>query len=323
MKPRSLMMYGASGSTKTSQCFHLVKYLHGTKASPGPMFGKKWRLIHSDGGGYAPFVDSGLVQAGVVEIFDFSSWPYSLSGWRWLQRGYWPRDLGKGMQFSSSPEFMTTPEEWNGIAGYIHEGIASEGETLKTHVSNQKEKVGFKNSYVYEENGEEFRGLDEGHYGLIQKEIFSGHMKGFNTLPIPWLVYTSLVGMGKDKQRNVGGVDTTYVYGPQIVGNAATPSAPQWFMDCLHLSKEKFKKHNPDHTLGEEMEGMVAWFTQHNDSVTGMPYLCKCRLLPELYPELLRYFPYGFVPLGFNHGIDNYFRVLDSLMKKAGVSEWL
>jgi len=317
MKARSVCMYGVSGSTKTSQCFHLVRSLHGTKTKPGPLYRKKWRLIHSDGGGFAPFVDSGMVAAGVVEIFDFASWPYSLSGWRWLQRGYWPREN----KFGASQEFMTTPQEWSNLAGYIIEGIASTGEILKTHVSNQKEKVGFKNSYLYEEQGEEFRGLDEGHYGLIQKEIHSGHLKGFNNLPIPWLVYTSLVGMGKDKQKSAGG-DTTYVYGPQIVGNAMTPGAPQWFMDCLHLSKERYRKRNQDGTEGEEVEGMVAWFTQHGDNSTGISYLCKCRLLPEVYPELLRYFPYGFVPLGFSTGVENYFAVLEALTKKAGVQEW-
>ena len=41
MNPRSVCIYGVSGSTKTSQVYHLVKWLHGTKAKPGPLFGEK------------------------------------------------------------------------------------------------------------------------------------------------------------------------------------------------------------------------------------------------------------------------------------------
>lgn len=306
MKPRGIMIYGESGSTKTSQVYHMVRWLHGTKEKPGRLYGKKWRMIHSDGGGYAPFEDSGMIEKGIVEVFDFGAFPYSLAGWRWLQRGFWPRD-GK---FGSTQDFATKPEEWEGIAGYIIEGLASCGETLKTHISNQKEKIGTQSySFVYDEEGEEFRGLNEGHYGVIQKELYSGHMKGFNTLPIKWLIYTSLIGMGKDKQKSIG--ETVYVYGPQVCGNAATPQAPQWFMDCLHLSKERW--------IGKdnvEKEGYVAWFIKHLDGLTQAPYLCKSRVMPELYPILLKQFPYGFVPLEFEHGIDLYFRTIDAINKK-------
>lgn len=332
MKPRSVMMYGVSGSTKTSQCYHIVRYLHGTKDKPGPLYGKYWRMIHSDGGGYAPFVDSGLIAAGIVKVFDFAKWPYSLSGWRWLQQGYWPRKVsysqhglrypdgehvtGTCAGFMKADLFMTKPEEWNQIAGYLIEGMASTGEVMKTHVSNQKEGVGFKEAWKYEEEGEMFLGLQQGHYGLIQKEIYTGHVKGFNNLPIPWLVYTSLLGKGEDKQNR------ETVYGPQIVGQAATPASPQWFMDCLHLSKERFKKHNQDGSEGVETEQMVAWFTQHNDLSTGVPYLCKPRLLPEKMPELTKMFPYGFIPLGFKRGVDVYLETLDILNQSLVKEVW-
>lgn len=319
MNPRSVCIYGVSGSTKTSQVYHLVKWLHGTKAKPGPLFGKKWRMIHSDGGGYAPFVDSGMVSAGIVDIFDFASFPFSLAGWRWLRRGYWPRVIKEGSNipmtndgrgFSGHEVFKTTKEEWEGLAGYIIEGLASSGEVMKAHISNQKEKVGFANSYLHTEEGEEFRGLDKGHYNIIQREIYEGHMKGFNTLPVPWLIYTSLLGKGIDKEQK------ETVYGPQIVGNASTPSSPQWFMDCLYLSKERYIPKEGE----AEVEGYVAWFMQHLDANTGIPYLAKARVMPELITELLKYFPNGFCPLGYKVGIENYFKVLEFLNKK-GVEE--
>jgi hypothetical protein len=297
IKPRSVMLYGVSGSTKTSQVYHMAKWI--LKNNPG----KKIRMIASDGGGWAPFQDSGMVERGEVEIFDFSYREYALSDWRKLNQGYWPRETASGAEyFKKDNNCKVTPEEWSGIAGVIIEGLASSGEALKTHCSNQTEGVGFKESWRYEEEGETIVGLQMGHYDLIQKELYSGHMKGFNNMPVPWLIYTSLLGKGTDKKNG------ETVFGPQVVGNAATPQAPAWFMDCLHLDKQTYENKS-----GERVEGMVAWFERHEDSVG--PYLCKARVMPESYPKLKEYFPHGFVPLGFKRGIVDYFLVLDKLRK--------
>jgi hypothetical protein len=83
-------------------------------------------------------------------------------------------------------------------------------------------------------------------------------------------------------------------------------------MDCLHLDKTKWH----DDKSGSDKEQMVAWFVRHDDTQTGVPYLCKARVMPEMYPKLLEAFPYGFVPLGYKHGVDLYFRVLEKLRKE-------
>jgi hypothetical protein len=109
------------------------------------------------------------------------------------------------------------------------------------------------------------------------------------------------------------------VYGPQIVGNAATSVAPSWFMDCLHLGEETYDNVatplQPNAT-GEKVTKKVAWFIKHQDAETGVPYLCKARCLPEDYERLLSYFPYGFIPLGFNQGVEVYFKVIAKLRKE-------
>ena len=300
IKPRSVMLYGVSGSTKTSQVYHLVKYVLGLPGNEG----KKFLMIHSDGGGYAPFVDSGMVERGQVEVFDFSYREHAMSDFRKLSQGYWPRRTKDGREyFVKDDKCKLTDAENQMIAGYIIEGMSSSAQTLITHCSNQTEGVGFKESWKYEEEEETIIGLQQGHYGLIQKEVYSAHMKGFNNRPVPWLVYTSLLGKGEDKQKR------ETVYGPQVAGNATTPQVPSWFMDCLHLDRAKWH----DDKSNKDKEGMVAWFTEHNDSETNVPYLCKARCMPEIFPKLLEYFPNGFVPLGFEHGIDLYFRVLEKL----------
>jgi hypothetical protein len=299
IKPTSVMVYAPSGYTKTSQMYFMAKYIRETT-------GKIVRLIHSDPGGYAPFVDSGMIARGEIQVIDYSNRQFALADFRRLSMGYWPRLTTTGEEyFASVPECMTTPAEWGTIGGYIIDGISAVGELLKNHCSDQDEGVGFKPAWKYVEDGITITGLQEGHYGLVQKEIHSRHTKGFASLPIPWLCYTALLGKGEDKQKR------ETVYGPQIVGNASTPQAPSWFWHCLHLSKERYL----DKT-GKETEGMVAWFIGHNDPNTQVPYLCKCTILPDIYPKLLECFPYGFVPLGYDKGIDVYFKVLDVLRKK-------
>src|ERR1035437_2302947 len=90
IKPRSVMMYGVSGSTKTSQCYLLAKML--LEANPS----KTVRIIHSDGGGWCPFEDSGMIERGEVEVYDFSTSVLALSDYRKLSQGYWPRKTKEG-----------------------------------------------------------------------------------------------------------------------------------------------------------------------------------------------------------------------------------
>src|ERR1700690_4015629 len=86
MPSRSVMLYGNSGSTKTSQVYHLAKWV---LAQPGNK-GKRFRLIYADGGGYAPFMDSGMIERKEVEVFDFSFRTHALADYRKLAEGYWP-----------------------------------------------------------------------------------------------------------------------------------------------------------------------------------------------------------------------------------------
>jgi hypothetical protein len=320
------MIYGVSGSTKTSQLYHLAKMiLRMAEKERGRKC--KLRMIHSDGGGYAPFIDSGMIERGEVEVFDYSNRVMALADLRKLSEGYWPRWVwedgkahieykeGAKEYFVKHPTCMTTKEEWEGIAGYLIEGMSSIGDGLKAHISNQPQGVGFKESWSYTEEDYTITGLQMGHYGMVQKEFEERHKKGFNSLPIPWLVYTSLQGKGEDKQNR------ETVYGPLLVGSATVSSAPAWFMDVIHLEKVKWngdaspKVKELELSGDGEHEGMVAWFTQHNDINTSVPYLVKARVMPDKFPELISYFPFGFVPLGFRNGLNAYFSVLEKLRK--------
>lgn len=305
MAERTVMIYGESGDTKTTQLYHLAKYIIRKT-------GKKIRLIHGDLGGYAPFLDSGMIQRGEVELFDYKYRELALADFVRCSRGYWPRRLTSGeLYFKTDNNCETTIEKWKEIGAYFIEGMASIGESLKNHCSNQETGVGFKDSWRYTEDDYTVAGLQPGHYGLVQKEMYA-RVTRFASLPCEWIVWTSLVGKGEEKMNQ----DSKY--GPQLVGNASTPSIPNWFMDCLHLSTETvlIKRAGSNEPVKEDRK--VAWFRKHRSKYTDIEFLAKARCLPELYPKLLEKYPYGFVPLGYDKGIEKYFETLEELNLASG-----
>lgn len=312
-KSRSMIIYGESGDTKTSQLYHLAKYI--IKKT-----GKKLRLISADGGGYSPFEDpspdpffkgKSLIESGWVEAFDISYRQYALADMRRLAEGYWPRKYKGDLQgyFKNEERCLTTPEEWEGLAGYLIEGITSISKLLLNHIADQDGAVGFKKSFEYDEEGYKISGLQEGHYGIVQKEIYKIQVHGFGRLPIDWCIWTALVAKGTDKRTG------TKVFGPKSAGDATTFEIPSWFMDCMHLSQETITS-----AEGKGVVKKVAWFRQHNDIELDIPYLCKARISPELYPKLLELYPNGYVTLGYKQGLNKYLEALDKIKSDVAIT---
>jgi len=299
LEPRSVMIYASSGGTKTTQLYFLAKYIYETT-------GKKIKMVHSSLGGYTPFVDSGMIARGEVEVFEFKNRVTWLADYRRLSMGYWPRRKTDGTEFFETHEACKISDaEWAQTGGYFFDDLTSVCEALKSHCSNQEGNLGLKESFVHEEGGFTFRGINDFRlYNIVQEKVLE-RLGAFTNFPVDYVVFSALVGKGEDKQSR------ETVYGPQLVGNAATYRLPSMFnAGCFHLSKEKYKDKS-----GSDVEGRVAWFVEHNDGTTGVPYLCNSRLTPELVPELLKYFPYGFVPLGYTKGLDMFFRVVDKLKR--------
>jgi hypothetical protein len=93
-------------------------------------------------------------------------------------------------------------------------------------------------------------------------------------------------------------------------------------MDCWHLDTvtewigADGKRCAKDE--GAPVEQKVAWFTRHLDAISEVPYLAGIRCLPEVYPELLKAFPEGYVRLGFKSGLDRFYKKLEEINKGVG-----
>lgn len=307
-KPRSIMIYGDSKSTKTTQAYFLAKWIN-------QLTGKSVRMIGANASDSSPFEDSGMLEKGIVDFFDISNRQLALADLRRLADGYWPRDVagkekGNKEYFKTDDQCKTTDKQWEKIGAYIVEGTTGIASLLLNHIRNQDEGVGFKHSFRYEEDGYTIGGLQEGHYGLVQQEMYKMIVQGFACLPIKYLIFTGLVAKGEDKRTR------ETVYGPKAAGQATTFEIPSWFMDCWHL--DTVVEQGTEE--GTVVERKVAWFTRHADKETGVPYLAGIRCLPEIYPEVVKVYPNGYVKLGFKGGLDRFYKKLEEIGKGEGES---
>ena len=296
----TLMCYAPSGGGKTSQIANMARYVY-------EKWGKKTRLISASGGGWAPIEREGLVEAGIVEPFDIRNRPQALADVRRLSDGYWPRIVTEGgrkiRKFSSDEVCKVTPTEWRGIGLVAVECIQSIATALIGHIAdtNSAEKVGYAR-VTYDEAEYTFGSTDKGHVGLVQRELQKLVVKGFGSLPVEFVMFTSLVGKGEDKRTG----DT--IYGPDSIGTALTHVIPSWVGDCFHLDILP-PQDGGDSPLGQ----YVAWYVKHPDPITGVEYKCKVRVSPRETAALFGAYPNGYIPLTTEVGIDGFYRFLDKL----------
>ena len=299
MEPSTALIYGDSGIGKTANLQMIADYL--LSIYPGT----KGRLITADGGGSTPFTQTGLVQSGKVELLNIAASDLAYAEVNALSDGKWPVDGRSG-----SKKWYTAPDSLKDVSFYMIEGLESIGHLLLNHMAHQTSgRAGFKLSWQFSEDldGESYQvgGLDQGHYGIVQKELLRIHTKGFSQLPVQWVIWTSKVAHGEeDRTRET-------IYGPAVVGKALTSTVSGSFGDCLHM----------DTVTIENKEQRVAWFTKHLDKISGSAYIAKSRIALAATPYLWKLWPNGYVPLFYDKGLEQYFKFITripALLAKKG-----
>jgi len=282
----SILFVGDSGDTKTTQLFFLAKWYH--KRNPT----KKIRLIVAGGGEIEPFETSGIIDEGIVDVFDMSFRKTFLADSRRISEGYWPKGKDKEGQpiLKESNEFKTDWKEAN-IGLYLVDSLSGISSCFLDHLSNQKDGAGFKESWKFEEEEVTIIGLQMGHYGIVQREVHKFVSRGLKKLPIDIIGISALIDKGEDRKKNT-------VYGPKIAGRRLTEEVPSWFGDNFYLTNEL-----DENSKGEMVNKKVAWCKDHIDPDTNIKCLAKIRLLSEIVPKFWKMFPKGFGPLSYRSGI--------------------
>jgi hypothetical protein len=321
LKPRTLLLYGRTKVGKTSNLKMLAKWFY-------DKYHLKIRMIHSDGGGYRPFIDSdNLIGKGIVEVFDNTNREFALQDIHRLKDGCWVDSKG---ELNRDPNitnkaYLQKQLEKAEVGAYFVEGTGSLSDVLLTHFSDkltdEKSRIGFEAPWIYQEGEYAMAGLQPGHFGIVQRELHKIIVKGFGQLPVKLVVFTGKNQLGLEvtsKTKKTGEKYATAtgeaLYGPEGPGVALTAKIPSWFENCLYMEAVKFKTKE-----GKVTDGRIAWYQTHTKSVliegspTEVPYLAGSSCPAERYEDMLQEFPGGYVKLGFQRGIDRYVEFLDSL----------
>lgn len=327
-RAKTILIYAPSGDTKTTQAVHIARYVK-------EKYGKTTRLISSDGGGWAPVEDEGLIitrnsnneatNDGIVDAFNMTNRPMYLADWRYLASGKWPKVVNGNKELGEDPTKKyrrianTNAEDMGKVGCYFIEGLTSVGSGFISHIGkqdNSKESL-TKVMYSapgYDQGGEHFGATDQGHVGMVQNELHNLTQQ-FGTLPVDLIVWTALVNKATEKSLRVIGMEgEDNVYGPKLAGNAKTAEAPSWFSDCLHLDSKVIDgfTEGGDRT---QYKRIFAYFERHKME-DGSVFLAKSSIGPSLYPKMKKMYPGGYVELSYEEGIDKYLREIDKLKEK-------
>lgn len=263
----STLIYGPTGVGKTGQAGSFAKWVKGK-------YGKKTRLYTSES-------DLGTIEhllGDFIEVTNIKDRPNACETITLASQGYWPAEPG-------GKWLPPTPTLWNDVGAIIYEGCTEFANDILTElrvkgasgeiISAEKAPAQFVSGQL------RIAGNNQTHYGIAQgrlKEAINSSQK----LPCH-ILWTAREMRVQDQETR------QFVYGPLLAGKAATQDAPAWFGNCIHLDmcrtgtiKEK------DGTLKDTIERR-AYFFNHYDKETEVPYLAKLRVPPEFAHEVPPY----------------------------------
>ena len=307
---RSGILYGPTGSFKTTAVKHFAHYIADTT-------GKSTILLSADGGGWGacqPEIDAGMILAYPV---DSMNEPLMVL-----------RKFSQGYRFDAAMNLV--PVDWNEVGGYAVEGWTSISQAIMRYLPDKGINVGGEDrnklggfsqtaNIEGQVSTEHFRSSTRGDYGFVQNQLY-GLVMNFNALPVRYVLYTALEAKTEDDDRST-------TFGPSIAGKKATAQCGAWVGDMLHAQDyQKVTTHkvpnpaNPAEMIDAQTAEMVVrmYFKKHPDPATGIPFPAKPRVTPERIAELDKRFPSGYFEPSPEHGLDLYLKAVDELSVNAG-----
>jgi len=303
----TMVLYGPTGSRKTSQIRELAKYVY-------EKTGKKTRLLTMDGGGYGTAQD--YISAGIIDVWRLVEEERPLPMLIEASKGRFPKDLQGGLRKSNS-----LAKDMGDVGAYAIEGWFSIANAAMRYLVGKGLKINEDVVSKFSERsdfGEDisFGAPSRGHYGFVQNLILD-LIRNFSGLSLERILYTSLEGKGEDK------ITKGLTYGPATAGGAITAAIPQYVGDCLHLEDFQVDKGVDKDSGAKLKETQVrAWFTSHPDPQTGVMWPAKCRIIPskvEAFKKVMG--PSGYFNLN-DKSLYDYLKAQDELLT-AGTQDVL
>ncbi len=225
MAKRFELYYGPSGEGKSSAVLAVAKQMWKERSL-------RTRVYIGDGSA-ATYEDSGLVDAGIIELFDYSARPNPFDTCSKICQCYWPDATGKLVKPKS--------EDLASLGLVVYEGLSVMGAYLMgstegglAYRSGRGEKIGQDSPISIKDGDMTVGGNPMSHYNVAQRELDSDLEKS-KAFP-GWVIWTAHERSAEDK------LSGEKIIGPEVVGSARTAVISRVFNNTLHFSTVAKKK---------------------------------------------------------------------------------
>lgn len=312
-------LYGPSGTGKTEGA--IARAIEALKRVD---FNGTVRVYVGDGS-KGNYLDTGLVDEGIIKICDYSGRPWPLTVMLNASQGYWPKtdDI-------KAPLEPLSPEDYNSTVMWIFEGLSTAGEYIMgdtqgglAEQSGRGIKVGQDSpvqlrDVLLDNTGKAIAGSGPGttfggnplaHYNFAQRRVL-GWLERSRALPGE-VIWTAHEKAGDDD------LNGEKIIGPECAGKALSHKLPRYFNNTLHFTTAtKIDKKQDGQTgrqINVESREFRLYTRDHYDPdglVLGVKYKAvnRCRM-PELLPDYLT----GGKP---GENINQFFEILEDAKKR-------
>lgn len=283
MANRLELTYGKSQAGKTTWYLQLAEHFYTTR-------GLRTRVYLGDGGGET-IANSGLIEEGAVEVFQFNNRDNPFSTLQLCCEAYWPEDI------SNPQSKLIQTKDLSPYGMFVYEGLSVGSDYMMgdkpgglSYRAAKGEKIGQDTPYVVSEEGLKFGGNPPSHFGFVQRRIVD-LIERTRGLQVPFVQWTAHERKAEDSEYQKG----VFEFGPDVCGQALTTKIGAYFGNTIHLHQVTTKKKKKDAFTQKEVEILVverrAYTRRHcdPDAQTSIKYYANNRMPMEFADEMPEY----------------------------------
>jgi GTPase SAR1 family protein len=308
-KLKTELVYGRSGSGKTSWLLKLARYIF-------LRTGKKTRWYLGDGGGETVTITGWADEGGFIDL-----WPYivrnnPMETSQLICEGYWPVGDPLDPKCRLAPP---TPKDFDEVGLWIYEGLTVMSDYMMgdkegglANRMSRGETINKDDSFRFKDGDIMFGGNARTHYGFVQRKMLDLIQR---TTRLSGIKYWTAHELKVD--------DTEYreaMYGPDVCGQKLTSRIGGSFGNTIHMQVAHIEKEATDPVTAKKVkkieESFRAYTRNHFDAdgQTTAKYYANTRMdarVREKYPDLMPEFLSPADPIRF-------YGLLDEAQNKEG-----
>lgn len=196
----------------------------------------------------------------------------------------------------------------NNIGLLMYEGGTGFGEKMMDNMSDRSargEKIGEDIAVRFKDNQTDIGGVSRSAYGIAQRRVKRAVENSRMVPGADYVIWTFHKARGEDD------VKRSPVFGPKIVGSAATDDVPRWFGPCLSLTAVP----QPGGKPPERRVYMSNYFETWNLVTKDIAHICNSRIPANVLEGVPEYFIFDKAKKG-EYGADTLLWDIVSLIER-------